>query len=271
MADDSKLPNIGGNGFIWILLVAASTYFVAHQVPLSGSRPATTDRSIRERIGEQHVDARLWQDPFAAVADDSGEVPELKPENCKSTDSQHEHVKLYCRPPSEASSSEGALALVVSVSAAPYSEDQEARRRLRYAVLAGLAAEGFVPEDPQHIGFYWPSSAASSQAYPPAAAWSQVPRLATAALAGEFPTFVAASSNVDEPPIGWWQAALLAMATPSHDAQGPAAGSRDNQPRAIPFEWFKSSRCSEQAQGQSKANLVALDRRRRPGAGLAFR
>jgi hypothetical protein len=28
MADDSKqqIPNIGGNGFIWILLVAAGTY-----------------------------------------------------------------------------------------------------------------------------------------------------------------------------------------------------------------------------------------------------
>ena len=175
MADDAKLPNLGGNGFIWILLVAASTYFVAHQIPLQGSRPATADRSIRERIGEQHVDARLWQDPFAAVAETLAKSPELKPENCKHTDGQYDHVKLYCRPPSEASSSKGALALIVSVSAAPYSEDQEARRRLRYAVLAGLAAEGFFPEDPQHIGFYWPSPAAPSQAYQSADIWSQPP------------------------------------------------------------------------------------------------
>ena len=70
MAEDSKFPNLGGNGFIWILLVAAGTYLVAQQqASLQGSRPASTERSIAERVGEQHVDARLWQDPFATVAD----------------------------------------------------------------------------------------------------------------------------------------------------------------------------------------------------------
>lgn len=256
MADDAKLPNLGGNGFIWILLVAASTYFVAHQIPLQGSRPATADRSIRERIGEQHVDARLWQDPFAAVAETLAKSPELKPENCKHTDGQYDHVKLYCRPPSEASSSKGALALIVSVSAAPYSEDQEARRRLRYAVLAGLAAEGFFPEDPQHIGFYWPSPAAPSQAYQSADIWSQPPQLATAAQPDEVPTPVAASPNVDERSVGWWHAALLGLAAPSHDVQAPAAGSRDNQPRAIPFEWFRSNREVSKSKDDPKRVLL---------------
>ena len=55
MAGDSKLPNVGGNGFIWILLVVAGTYFVAHPGPLSGSRPASTDRSMPERVGEQRM------------------------------------------------------------------------------------------------------------------------------------------------------------------------------------------------------------------------
>jgi hypothetical protein len=55
MADDSKLPNIGGNGFVWILLAVAGTYFATHPLPLSGSRPAGTDRSLIERVGEQHV------------------------------------------------------------------------------------------------------------------------------------------------------------------------------------------------------------------------
>ena len=256
MADDAKLPNLGGNGFIWILLVAASTYFVAHQIPLQGSRPATADRSIRERIGEQHVDARLWQDPFAAVAETLAKSPELKPENCKHTDGQYDHVKLYCRPPSEASSSKGALALIVSVSAAPYSEDQEARRRLRYAVLAGLAAEGFFPEDPQHIGFYWPSPAAPSQAYQSADIWSQPPQLATAAQPDEVPTPVAASPNVDERSVGWWHAALLGLAAPSHDVQAPAAGSRDNQPRANPFEWFRSNREVSKSKDDPKRVLL---------------
>src|ERR1700747_558003 len=105
MANDSRqpTPNIGGNGFIWIMLVAAGTYFVAHQAPLEGSRPPTTVRSISERAGEQHIDARLWQDPFAAVAETLARSPELRPENCDSTDIKHNDIKKYCRSPLPAS------------------------------------------------------------------------------------------------------------------------------------------------------------------------
>ena len=84
----SQLPNIGGNGFIWILVAAAATYLVAHQIPLSGSRPASTDRSLPEHVGEQRVDARLWQDPFAAVLDAMPKRPELKPETPPGLQSQ---------------------------------------------------------------------------------------------------------------------------------------------------------------------------------------
>jgi hypothetical protein len=170
MANDSRqpTPNIGGNGFIWIMLVAAGTYFVAHQAPLEGSRPPTTVNSISERAGEQHIDARLWQDPFAAVAETLARSPELRPDNCDSTDIKHNDIKKYCRSPlgTSAPASTPALAMVVSVSAAPYSEDQESRRRTRYAVLAGLDAENFVPRDPQHIGFYWPRNEALPKVVP---------------------------------------------------------------------------------------------------------
>jgi hypothetical protein len=168
MANDSKqpTPNIGGNGFIWIILVAAGTYFVAHQAPLEGTRPATTVRAISERAGEQHIDARLWQDPFAAVAEKVARSPELTPENCDSPDVKFKDIKMYCRSPLAASAPAPTLALVVSVSAAPYSEDQEARRRTRYAVLAGLDVEKFVPKDPQHIGFYWPRNEALPKVVP---------------------------------------------------------------------------------------------------------
>jgi hypothetical protein len=167
MAEDSKLPNIGGNGFIWILLLTAGTYFVAqHQMPLQGSRPASTERSIREWGGEQLVDARLWQDPFAAVADYLAKSPSLKPENCDPHSRRYKDIETYCHPPT-ASDALPNLTLVVSGSGSPYWEDQEARRRRRYAVLAGMNAEGFVPDDPQHIGFFWPD-VGSSTTEPPA-------------------------------------------------------------------------------------------------------
>ena len=158
----SQLPNIGGNGFVWILVAMATTYFVAHTGPLSGSRPASTDRSLSEHIGEQRIDARLWQDPFAVVADDLAKS-ELKPEICNRQDGHREDIETYCQPPWERLSGKPDSILVVSVSGAPYADDQEGRRRRRYAVLAGLDAEGFVPEDAQHIGFYWPNQPRPSQ------------------------------------------------------------------------------------------------------------
>ena len=94
--------------------------------------------------------------PFAVVADDLAKS-ELKPEICNRQDGHREDIETYCQPPWERLSGKPNLILVVSVSGAPYADDQEGRRRRRYAVLAGLDAEGFVPEDAQHIGFYWPN------------------------------------------------------------------------------------------------------------------
>jgi hypothetical protein len=169
MADDSKqsLPNIGGNGFIWIVLVAAGTYFVAHQLPLEGSRPPTTEAVIGQPAAVQDVDARLWQDPFAAVAEALRRSPEFKPENCQQ-DAIKDRIKNHCLSPLNEAAREQSLpapllVMVAPVSAAPYSEEHESRRRTRYAILAGLNAEGFIPEDSQHIGFYWPSAAASPE------------------------------------------------------------------------------------------------------------
>jgi hypothetical protein len=55
------------------------------------------------------------------------------------------------------------LVMIASVTGAPYSEDHEYRRRLRYAVLAGLHRQHFVPRDPEHLGFFWPSAVIRSQ------------------------------------------------------------------------------------------------------------
>jgi hypothetical protein len=133
----------------------AGTYFVTNRLPLEGSRPPTVEKSIPELRGVQDVDARLWQDPFATVADRLTRFSELKPENCPNPELKRK-LKDHCQSPLEKAAAQQLL--VVSVSGAPYSEDQEARRRTRYAVLAGLSAEGFVPVDSEHMGFYWPKA-----------------------------------------------------------------------------------------------------------------
>jgi hypothetical protein len=51
MANDSKqpTPSIGANGFLWLLVVAAGTYFVTNRPPLEGSRPPAVEKYIPER------------------------------------------------------------------------------------------------------------------------------------------------------------------------------------------------------------------------------
>jgi hypothetical protein len=44
-------------------------------------------------------------------------------------------------------------ALAVMVSGGPLIGAAEARRRTRYSVLSGLMLEGFLPIDPEHIGY----------------------------------------------------------------------------------------------------------------------
>jgi len=160
--------NLTGNGVILLLVAAAGTYFVAHQVVLEGSRPATSEASIHERGRPQDIDARLWQDPFRVVAEQLEKTPELNPKNCddpklatvassRTVDSPPRFPD-HCRSPLSRSSGQPAIVVAASVSGARYAEDHEFRQRTRYAILAGLSEENFVADDPQHIGFYWPAA-----------------------------------------------------------------------------------------------------------------
>jgi hypothetical protein len=132
MADSTQpTPNIGGNGFFWVLVAAVGTYFVVHPVPLEDSRPPTAERPIQEQVGAQDVDARLWQDPFAAVAAVLSRSPDFKPENCEATklaklnkEIQGE-IQPHCPPPLIDEAGPPSRVLVASVTGAAYSEDHE--------------------------------------------------------------------------------------------------------------------------------------------------
>ena len=159
--------NLGVSGAAWILLAAAGTYFVVHTVPLEGNRPPTTEAFLRKSPSLQDVNSRLWQDPFAAIADKVTKAGDLKPENCKDEKKKKE-IRDHCISPlltaNELRSNPfPPIVIAASVSGAPYSEDHEFRRRIRYAIGAGLDREGFVPRDPEHLGFFWPRAVAEPQ------------------------------------------------------------------------------------------------------------
>ena len=84
------------------------------------------------------IDARLWQDPFDALERHRQRFKDKDFKPCTDTmpHTQGHPVTL----------------MVALVEDGAYAEDVENRRRLRYAVLAGLKNSRLVPEDEEHIG-----------------------------------------------------------------------------------------------------------------------
>ncbi|MGH6835038.1 MAG: hypothetical protein ACREC9_05700 [Methylocella sp.] len=153
MADDQKPTNLASGGIIVASLAVVGSLFFAHEAPLQGSRPAMSEPQFHQSATSQDIDARLWQDPFAAVAkslDSRGDS--------RNRSSAEEHCIQnpdgpHCASPLTGKH-ENTLVIAVTMSGAPYAEENEARRRTRFAVLAGLKRAGFVPEDAQHIGYF---------------------------------------------------------------------------------------------------------------------
>ncbi|TBW06685.1 DUF998 domain-containing protein [Azotobacter chroococcum subsp. isscasi] len=183
MDNNNKDP--GGNLALWlpggavIISLVVST-FALTRVPLIESRPAGAEFHI-----EQQIEARLWQDPFDALEryrknykDNNNsstnftckqiEYPAISPtEDAALTTSNEKHLnylstkyehlqKIASDTNSESIVSETdqdlPLIIVALVDGGPHADQVELRRRIRYAILAGLKNSKLVPEDAQHIG-----------------------------------------------------------------------------------------------------------------------
>lgn len=170
MSDDARRPSLFNPApLIAIALLAAG--LIARNVPLESARPQETDRKRGGPAVAQDVDARLWQDPFAAVEAElarlareagintgaDGRPPRMADKRAKlaAADPVHQIDRLRAsvfeatgriRPP---------LLLAFMVPGGNYAEDAEARRRARYSAMAALATQNFVPLDADHLGYVW--------------------------------------------------------------------------------------------------------------------
>jgi len=168
-------PDVGGlpaNGFVWLAVVAASVFLV-HQLPWEGSRPTGPEPKPYPYLAEQDVDARLWQDPIGAVTRVREEAQrryerasgEKATQNVKAMDHPADDliraIEKRCN-----GGNESVLAIGVMVPGSAYQEVAETRRRYRYAVLAGLNKGGFVPDDPEHIGYFTPPKVKRKKSLP---------------------------------------------------------------------------------------------------------
>jgi len=183
--NSNQLPVSGGIAVFFAVIIG---YFVIDPSALEGFRPGGDGSRIEQVHGIEDVQARLWQDPFAAAAAHqraehrktklqqfqfSGkvEIPPLSKEEAtpiemilkptevtdtNQTSQKNKHsfqaflnqIKIQSRE-----SGQDVDVLAVMVSARPYAEDRETRLRRRYAVIGGLAASGYQPQDAANIGY----------------------------------------------------------------------------------------------------------------------
>ena len=163
MASDEKPAgtNFASSSVVVAALVAAGTsFFVNHEVPLHGLRPAMTEPQFHQSSTSQDIEARLWQDPFAAIAKtiDAPGTAERCGVNLGGTAavSPASHCLSPLAKETDKAKLETTKVIAVTLPGAPYMEDGEVRRRTRYAVSSGLERAGFVPEDEHHLGYFQP-------------------------------------------------------------------------------------------------------------------
>lgn len=174
MADDPKTTNFANGGAILVALMSAGALLFNHYAPLQGARPPAGEAQIHETASHQNVDARLWQDPFAAIAsvkpkeqaeslsfvmrsDVVEAVAGAKPAALV-VDLRKNEKDAHCGSLPLTGELATASIIGVMVPGGPYAELEEHRRRARYAVVSALDVEEFAPEDPQHIGYFCPKA-----------------------------------------------------------------------------------------------------------------
>src|SRR5215831_6527309 len=153
----------GGKAFplnlqtLLVLLTLASSVWLVSQ-KLTSTRPAALVGMGRDAPGEQKKEARLWEDPFKTPerhSKDKGAPVEEADLSVANLATQIETSRDQC------TNGGNGWILPVMIPGSPYSEAQESRIRSRFAVVSALGEQGYVPEDPEHIGsvlLQWPTT-----------------------------------------------------------------------------------------------------------------
>jgi hypothetical protein len=163
MPDSREQPSVLANSGLALIVAVAAGAFVAQQVPWKGARPTEAAARVSRYAALEDVDARQWQDPLGAVArgieerhrrGESGSNADARRAGERTAEGRHgieRFASTVCR-----SNDPAAIVIGAMVPGGPYPDYAENRRRARYAVLAALSEAGFVPDDPEHIGYFRP-------------------------------------------------------------------------------------------------------------------
>ncbi len=137
-----------------VALLAAGV--LVRTLPLESARPHDAAPPSANAIGEQDVRARLWQDPFEVVQRSAKRETREQRLKRSENDPLHEPASLTRQLHKVTEDIDTKVTILgVMVFGSPYAEDVEARRRMRYAVLSGLASRRYVPDNPGALGYIW--------------------------------------------------------------------------------------------------------------------
>jgi len=129
MDSNRALPT---SGLLLVFAVVAGLFL--YNTPLKRLRPAKPDPIPSAAVGEELLDARLWQDPF-------GPLVEWK----KRKDARDPTRELHVR-------GDNSVLIPIITRGGAYAEDKEFRIRSRYALIRALGSEKFFASDPEKIG-----------------------------------------------------------------------------------------------------------------------
>ena len=162
--EDSRRTAIPFPALIAIAIAVGGTALLF--TSLTSSRPPLEGGPMYGSIGHQDVEARLWQDPFWAVAQKRPKYSARRrnklewstnPGNAVETINPHDLADLKCQIQARLSKpgkdAKDLLILPVLVATGPYAELAEQRLRTRVAILEALAVSGYEPEDGDHLGY----------------------------------------------------------------------------------------------------------------------
>jgi hypothetical protein len=136
------------NSFFAAVLAVAGALYLNSDAALDRLRPDVFETSPASHAYHD-IEARSWQDPLAAVEAHRQTDAHAKTE-CK-TQSDGKHCAQLI---DEISRRPDAKIVAVMIPGGPFNEDSEVRRRLRFAVVAGLGRKGYLPDDPQRLDYF---------------------------------------------------------------------------------------------------------------------
>ena len=143
-----------------VALFLSTTFLGQHAYDLMRLGESDTDKRLQR--SQPPVEARLWEDPFSALNRYRAKLKELCAGDVGPNGVRRADPRCARGEESDADfrqhfkdGAENLTVIAAMLPGAAFIGVEEARRRVRYAVLAGLNAEGFVPEDSEHMGLLY--------------------------------------------------------------------------------------------------------------------